>query len=523
MDKFFAGLDVSTQSLKIVILDYEADSIVYNDSIIYDEVLPSYNTSNGAIVDQLSGISESNPLMWIDAIQIALDRLKEKGNLLPNVKCISVSGQQHGLVALDVKGKLTRPTSKLWNDHSTQNECDILTKELGGLDEMISEIGNTQRTGYTASKIFHMYRNERSHYNETDSFLLVHNFINWYLTGGVIAMEPGDASGTALWDPVRRIWSKILLDIISDDLANKLPVVSPSTDSIGYISSYLADQYGFDPQCKIDAGSGDNMYSAVGTGNIIPGTVSISLGTSGTAFTVLEQPFVDPQGEIACFCDSTGNYLPLLCISNMAGGYNTFLEENNLSHSDFDNLLSFTEPGNNGKIIVPWYDGERTPDLPYAAPVYFGFGLKDLNKRSIARSIIEGHILNLNAGFDKMPIQPKTIHLTGGLSRSRSWCQMIADIFQCQTVPVIGEGAALGAAIHAAWVWEKESGSQRSLKDIASTFVKFDENLRCIPQEKDKQVYNGLRSLYKSVNRRIRGLKSEDPFLMQKNLFQIKE
>ena len=111
---------------------------------------------------------------------------------------------------------------------------------------MIEEIGNTQRTGYTAPKIFNMYRNEQSFYKETKTFFLVHNFINWYLTGGRITMEPGDASGTGLWDPVKKVWSKNLLNIISKDLVEKLPNVGFSTKSIGTIAQYFVEKYGFD-------------------------------------------------------------------------------------------------------------------------------------------------------------------------------------------------------------------------------------------------------------------------------------
>lgn len=518
MDKIFAGLDVSTQSIKVILINLEDKSLVYNDLLNYDEELPDYGTNNGTVGDNLSGVSESDPLMWIDGINIIFQRLKEKTNLIPKIKAISVSGQQHGLVALDKNGKLTKPTSKLWNDHSTQNECDILTKELGGVDNMISEIANTQRTGYTASKIFHMYRNERHLFDNTYKFLLVHNYINWYLTGGTILMESGDASGTALWDPINKIWSKKLTNIISKDLLRKLPEVKASTSSIGFISKVLTDKYGFDVKCKVDAGSGDNMYSAIGTGNTDPGTVTISLGTSGTAFTVLEKPFIDPFGEIACFCDSTENYLPLLCISNMAGGYNTFLNNNKLSHSDFERLLKLTKPGNNGKIIVPWFEGERTPDISDASPLYFGFSLEEINQKSIARAILEGHILNLYQGFKRMPVQPKIIYLTGGLSRSKIWCQMIANIFNCETVPVLGEGAALGAAIHAAWIWEIESGNKIKIKDLSSPFIKVDDKNHCFPETQYEKVYDDLKLLYDSVSNRIRGLKSDDPFLLRKKL-----
>ena len=519
MEDLFAGVDVSTQGQKIVIIDLEKRSVIYSDSINYDIDLPKYNTLNGVLKDTDFGVSESNPNMWIDSLHLLFERLKSSSDIIQSIKSISIAGQQHGLVAIDKDGNLAKSTSKLWNDFSTAEECEILTKEIGGSEQMISEVANSQRTGYTASKIFHMYRNERELYDKTDHFLLVHNYINWYLTGGKIAMEEGDASGTGIWDPVTKTWSENLMNIISDDLVSKLPIVSSATKSIGYISNSLANQYGFDLECRIDAGSGDNMYSALGTGNTEPGTVTISLGTSGTAFTILDQPFVDKDGEIACFCDSTGKYLPLLCISNMAGGYNTFLEENNLSHADFETLLTQTPPGNNGNIIIPWYSGERTPDIPEACPIYFGFQYEEINKKSIARGLIEGHVLNLFAGFSKMPVKPDIIHLTGGLSQSKSWCQMIADIFDCETVPVKGEGAALGAAIHAAWVWKNENGLSCDLAQLVNPFIIFEEGLRCKPDKKNVKVYQNLFLSYEAVVKRVRGLEGSDPFKLRKEFF----
>ena len=519
MEDLFAGLDVSTQGQKIVIIDLEKRSVIYSDSINYDVDLPKYNTLNGVLKDTDFGVSESNPNMWIDSLHLLFERLKTSSDIIQSIKSISVAGQQHGLVAIDKDGNLAKSTSKLWNDFSTVEECEILTNEIGGSEQMITEVANSQRTGYTASKIFHMYRNERELYDNTEHFLLVHNYINWYLTGGKIAMEEGDASGTGIWDPVTKTWSENLMNIISDDLVSKLPIVSSATKSIGYISNTLANQYGFDLECKIDAGSGDNMYSALGTGNIEYGTVTISLGTSGTAFTTLDQPFVDKDGEIACFCDSTGKYLPLLCISNMAGGYNTFLEENNLSHADFETLLTQTPPGNNGNIIIPWYSGERTPDIPEACPIYFGFKYEEMNIKSIARGLIEGHVLNLFAGFSKMPVNPDIIHLTGGLSQSKSWCQMIADIFDCETVPVKGEGAALGAAIHAAWVWKNENGLSCDLAQLVNPFIIFEEGLRCKPDKKNVKIYQNLFLSYEALVKRVLGLEGSDPFKLRKEFF----
>jgi xylulokinase len=391
---------------------------------------------------------------------------------------------------------------------------------------MIEEIGNTQRTGYTAPKILHLRRHEPELYDRARTFFVVHNYINWYLTGGpdggVAALEPGDTSGMALWHPGLRRWSRAVMDAIDPRLSEKLPPVQPADASIGNIGAGLADRFGLSPECRVDAGSGDNMYGALGTGNFEPGMITISLGTSGTACTVLDEPFFDhPTGEIAAYCDSTGKYLPLLCVSNMSNGYNAILERFGLSHEEFDALVQGAPPGNRARVLVPWYEGERTPDLPLAAPLYFGFSLSEFVPEVLCRAVLEGHVLNLYEGSVRMPVTPREIRLTGGLSNSPSWCQIIADVFDAETVPVQGEGAALGAAIHAAWVWYRETGEQRTLADISEPFVIFDESRRARPNPQHRSTYAMLRRLYRGLTQRMRGLVGEDPFVLKRDLMGL--
>jgi len=521
MTKLFAGLDISTQSAKLIVIDFDAGEITYRDKIDFDTDLPKYNTLNGVIQNLPAGVSESDPLMWIESVNLLFSRFVKSGAAITSVKSISVSGQQHGLVSLDKQGNLTRSTSKLWNDFSTLEECDILTKKLGGRSGMIKEVGNSQRSGYTAAKIYHLYRNEEAAFKKTSTFFLVHNYLNWYLTDEVRVMEPGDTSGMALRLPAADSWSDKLIDAISPDLRNKLPPVKPSDRSIGLISTSLCKRFGFSPDCTIDAGSGDNMYGAIGTGNVEPGLVTISLGTSGTAYTCMTEPYIDPEGEIASFCDATGNFLPLLCISNMAGGYNKVLTEFNLSHQSFNKVVAQTPAGNLGRLILPWYEGERTPDLPLAAPLYFGFGIGDFTKENLCRGVLEGHILNLYDAFCRLPVKAEEIRLTGGLSQSRAWCQTIADIFEVPTVPVKGEGAGLGAALHAAWVWHKEHDENISISKITNKFVEFDEPARCWPDSQNIPCHRIQKRLYKALTARVRGLKGDDPFVLRDELLKI--
>lgn len=515
----FAGLDVSTQSCKLVVIDPGKGAVVHIDFIQYDKDLPEYKTTLGVISGLPEGCSESDPNMWIDAVNRVFENLLSSPVNTKDIRCISVSGQMHGLVALDKHDRLTRPRSKLWNDYSTAEECRILTEAVGGEKAMIRHVGNTQRPGYTAPKILHMKRHEPEFYHKTNVFLVVHNYINWYLTGGIKIMEPGDASGTALWNPKTRDWSQRVISAIEPGLQDKLPAVCPSQSIIGPISPHLVKKFAFSPECQIDAGSGDNMYGAVGTGNINPGMVTVSLGTSGTAATVLTEPFIDPAGEIASFCDSTGQYMPLLCVSNLANGYNQFLHQFQLSHEEFSHTVSQTQPGNRGRVLIPWYCGERTPDLPLAAPLYFGFKPGDFNPAVLCRAVLEGHILNLYEGFRRLPVEPKEIRLTGGLSQSEAWVQAIADIFDTETVPVEGEGAALGAALHAAWVWQKINTSDSSLNDLVREFVTTSPSRRRTPRAHYKARNRVLKRLFKALNSRLRGIPSDDdPFVLHRRL-----
>ncbi len=521
----FAGLDVSTQSCKLVVIETAAGTVLHVDRVDYDHDLPGFGTEEGAVAGLGEGVSESDPRMWIDAVEMLLGRLRESDVDAERIRCISVSGQQHGLVALTADGGLARPRAKLWNDFSTAEECRILTEAVGGPAAMIAEVGNSQRTGYTAPKILHLRRHEPQIYEHAHTLFVVHNYINWYLTGGpdggVAVMEPGDTSGMALWHPGTGRWSRKVIDAIDTKLPEKLPPVQPADRTIGNVGATLAARFGLSPDCRIDAGSGDNMYGALGTGNFEPGIVTVSLGTSGTACTVLEEPFIDPTGEIAAYCDSTGRYLPLLCVSNMAGGYNAVLELFGLSHDEFDALVRDAPPGNRGRLLVPWYEGERTPDLPHAAPLYFGFGLSDFVPKTLCRAVLEGHVLNLWHGFTGMPVTAREIRLTGGLANSPSWCQTIADVFDAETVPVRGEGAALGAAIHAAWVWYREAGEETPLAELAGPLLVLDEPRRAQPDPERRPTYALLKRLYRGLSLRVRGLEGEDPFPLRRDLASL--
>lgn len=511
-ERLFAGLDVSTQSCKLVVIDVAAAAVVSVDAVNYDDDLPRFETRDGLVRGLPHGAAESNPLMWLAAIDAVLERLANSAVPVAAIRSISVSAQQHGLVALDEQGRLTRPTSKLWHDHSTVEECRILTERVGGRQAMIEAIGNTQRPGYTAGKILHFRRHEPEAYERTAQLMVVHDFANRYLTDGVVCTEPGDAAATALWNAATGEWSREVIDAIDSGLSAKLPEVRSATRSVGAIGRSLVERFGFSPNCTIDAGCGDNMLGALGTGVVRPGVVTVTLGTSGTICTVLDEPFVDPEGEIAAYADSTGRFLPLLCVSNLANVYNELRRSRRLSHAAFDRAAVATPPNADAGVVLPWFAGERTPDLPRARPVFFGIPLEDLGGERLCRAVLDGLVLNLHAGYERFPAAPGEIRVTGGLSRSDAWCQTVADVFGVEVVPVEGEGAALGAALHAAWVWLAERGEAVEIEELIEPFVVLDSSRRKRPAAEHAAAYAALRRRFRAVSRRLRGLEGEDPF-----------
>jgi sugar (pentulose or hexulose) kinase len=325
----------------------------------------------------------------------------------------------------------------------------------------------------------------------------------------------------ALWHPATGQWSGRVIGAIDPDLAHKLPPVLPSDRTIGSVAPALAARCGLSATCRVDAGSGDNMYGAVGTGNVTPGMLTVSLGTSGTAYTMLTEPFVDPTGEIAAFRDSTGHHLPLVCVSNMAGAYDAVRARLGLSHEAFDALIERTPSGNGGQVLVPWFAGERTPDLPLARPFAFGFDLEAAPPEVLGRALLEGLVLNLQAGCRRLPVAAREIRLTGGLASSPAWRQAVADVFGVEAVPVGGEGAALGAAIHAAWVWSREAGRAWTLGELCAAFVQPDEVQRCRPAAEHREVYGVLRKLFQALTQRARGLPGADPLALRGDLLRL--
>ncbi len=496
MRTLILGIDSGTQSTKVLVLDVARKKIVGSASRAY-----------GLIPKLPPGAKEQHPRTWIDATTKSIKAaLKEAKASASEVKAIGVSGQQHGFVPLDKSGQVIRP-AKLWCDTSTIEECAEITSAVGGAKATIEALGNAVLPGFTASKILWLKKRERSNYKKLATVLLPHDYLNWWLTGRAV-MEYGDASGTALLDVRERAWSKKVLDAIDPSLAKRLPPLISSDQPVGVLQQATAKALGLNGDVLVSAGGGDNMMGAIGTGNTRPGIVTASFGTSGTIYACASKPVVDSAGEIAAFCDSTNRWLPLLCTMNVTVATEMMRNHLAMDVRDYDKTVSRAKPGANGLLMLPYLEGERTPNVPDGAGVLFGLTSGTLKGPQLARAAMEGVTLGMNYGLRRLAelgVKAKQIRATGGGANSRVWRQIMADVFNAPVVTLkVGEGAAYGAALQALWCWRREQGEKVRIEEITDAYVALDKAKTTSPKPGNVKIYRELQALQDEVSVALR-------------------
>jgi len=478
---YFLGIDSGTQSTKCVVLEAETGKIVA-------EAQQSYKLIEGLPPGHL----EQHPQSWIDAVRFTIGSCVEQlGPRKDQIKGIGVSGQQHGLVVLDRDDEVVRP-AKLWCDTSTGAECEAFAAEFGGAKGLIALAGNTILPGYTAPKVLWMERNEPDQFAAVQTILLPHDYINFWLTG-VKRMEYGDASGTGFLDVRRREWCTELADFIDPRVIDMLPQVGSSQAPHGELKEELRALWGLPAGIVVSAGGGDNMMGAIGTGNIQPGRVTASFGTSGTLYACAGQPIVDEGGEVAAFCDSTDQWLPLVCTMNVTVTTEQVRALFGWSLEQLEAAVSKAAPGADGLTFLPYLNGERTPNLPNGSGVLHGLRTTNFSPENVARAAMEGATLGLAYGlrrFQQLGVEATEIRLTGGGSKSKIWRQIAADVFGVPVVTLAtAEGAGLGAAIQAAHAWHATQGKAADYQELCRQWVALDESARCNPNKSQVELY----------------------------------
>jgi xylulokinase len=418
------GVDSSTQSTKVELRDADTGELVGSGRAPHPPTAPPR--------------SEQDPETWREAL---LEARRQAGSA--PVDGMAVAAQQHGLVALDRKSEVIRP-AKLWNDTESAPDAAWLVEQLGGPTAWAEACGTVPVASITISKLSWLHRCEPEHFNRLARVLLPHDWLTFRMSGR-FTTDRGDASGTGYWSPKEGRWRTDLLDIV-DDAKNWdacLPEVLGPTDAVREREGAV-----------IAPGTGDNMAAALGVG-LTPGQIAMSIGTSGTVFTVAEEPTIDPKGYVAGFADATGRYLPLVCTLNATKVIDAFARLLRVDVQQFDQLARAGTPGAGGLVLLPYLDGERTPNLPDAAGTLTGLR-SDVTAEQLARAAVEGVVCGLLDALDALRISGTPVHrddaivLMGGGGRLRSFQRVLADLARRPVIVPFGEVVATGACVQAA-------------------------------------------------------------------------
>lgn len=475
----YLGIDLGTQSLKVVVYDTIERAVVANGA------------SELQLVSRPDGTREQLAQWWIQALHLAMQQLEPA--VREGIEAIGVSGQQHGFTPVAANGEVLAPV-KLWCDTATTAECDEITAAFGGADRCIDEVGNPILPGYTASKIRWLRNNNRSAYDAMASIMLPHDYLNFYLTGERY-MECGDASGTGLLDIRSREWHVGMLHAVDNerDLGACLPRLIGAGEIGGQLLPAIAEVLGLPAGIPVVSGGGDNMMAAMGTGNVLPGRLTMSLGTSGTMFAYSDTPCIDPQGDLAGFCSSDGGWLPLLCTMNCTVATELARDLFRMEISKLEHVVSESRPGANGVTLLPFYNGERTPNLPNGKGCIMGLDVDNMTQANIMQASMEAAVFGLRVGLDafaRVGCDITDIRLTGGGSKSPSWRQMIADTFGLPVrVLQLDEGAALGAAMNAMLVHQGLGEDKTTAAALIDEHILFDESKTAVPNPDTAEIY----------------------------------
>jgi xylulokinase len=374
-----------------------------------------------------------------------------------DVRGISIAGQQHGLVALDDAGEPVRAAS-LWNNIDSAPDAE----RLNSMADFPAEVGSRLVASFTIAKLAHLARTAPDDLARTTAIALPHDYLNWRATGE-LATDRGEASGSGWWSPAEaRIRRDLIALAAGDDAAArlKLPEVRGPQDTAGCLSSVAAEALGLPTQIPVGPGSGDNPAAAIGVG-ATQNEIVVSLGTSGTAYAVSDHATADPSGEVAGFADATGRFLPLTCMLNCTRVLDTIAAMFGIPLLEALDRAGAVEPGAGGLLLLPYFTGERTPNLPNASGLLFGVTPGAATPDMMLRAAIDGVAAGIAYCIEALARQDVTaprITLVGGGARHATWQQAIADVTGLPVTVRAGvEHVARGAAIQAAAIVRGES------------------------------------------------------------------
>ncbi len=430
------GVDSSTQSTKVELRDADDGTLIGSARAPHPAVHPPR--------------SEQDPEAWWEALCLAVAEATADG--AHAVAAVSVAAQQHGMVVLDGGGRPLR-AAKLWNDTESAPEAAAMVAGLGA-GAWAARTGSVPVAAFTVTKLAWLARHEPDTARAVRSVLLPHDYLTYRLTGRMVT-DRGDASGTGYFDPSAGAWLPDLLEEVvgPGDWAARLPVVLGPTEAARPLGATGAAALDVDCMGVVGPGTGDNMAAALGLG-LVPGQVCVSIGTSGTVFARSARPTSDPTGAVAGFADAAGGFLPLVCTLNATRVTAAVARLLGVTAAGFDALALAGSSGASGLTLLPYFDGERTPDRPAATGAITGLR-SEVTREDMARAAVEGVVCGLLDGLDALdavvPCDDGPLLLVGGGARSPAFRRVLADLSgRAVQVPDVGEAVATGAAVQAA-------------------------------------------------------------------------
>jgi len=441
-----AGVDSSTQSCKVVVRDLETGATV--------------RTGRAAHPDG----TEVDPEAWWRAL---VEAVADVGGL-SDVAAIAIAGQQHGMVVLDDGGRVIRK-ALLWNDTRSAPAARALIDEVGAA-EFARRTGSVPVASFTLTKLRWLHDAEPGNAARVAAVALPHDWLTWRLRGygpdgesplgpvlAALTTDRSDASGTSYFDATTGEYDRALLDAAFGNSGIGGRMILPTVIAPGASAGTVTASPEFPNAAEgivVGAGAGDNAGAALGLG-AAAGDVVVSIGTSGTVFAVTERPVTDASGTVAGFADATGNFLPLVATLNAARVLDAVAGLLGVSHDELGELALAAEPGAHGLVLQPYFEGERTPNLPDATATLFGLTLSSTTRPNLARAAVEGMLSALADGLGAVTglgVEAGRILLIGGAAQNPAVQRIAAQVFGLPVdVPLPGEYVAAGAARQAGW------------------------------------------------------------------------
>ena len=516
----YLGLDSSTQSLSAAVIDAAEGTLIDEETVGFDEHYSNrYGVENG-VLDLGGGQMHSAPLMWAEALDLLLERLRDRGSL-DGIRAVAGSGQQHGTVYLNdsaatalgglqatrslaeqLAGCLSRATAPIWMDTSTTAQCREIEDGVGGREVLLDLTGNTAFERFSGPQIRKFWQDDPDGYGDTACICLVSSFVASILAGKLVPVDAGDASGTNLMDIRSRQWSPAALEATAPDLAARLLPVAPSSQVAGPISPYFVEKFDFAADCQVLPFSGDNPCSLIGLGLVTPGQVALSLGTSDTLFACMAEARTSAAGEGALFASPDGvNYMALICFLNGSLAREAVRDQYGLDWHGFGAALAGTAPGNGGGLMLPYFDSEIVPHVEQPGVVRHELDAADAAAN--IRAVIEAQALSSKIHSEWMGVPIRSLSVTGGASANTGILQVFADVHGC---PVhrfqTPNAAALGAALRACHGETLARTGSADWQETVEPFSRPEPGSTVEPDLRHRATYDALLEEYRELESR---------------------